>query len=61
MYSEGIYKRVNSASIQTTTSEPTKIGHIFRKSKNKFSKNVSNEKCAPKVIFFNEKKIFALF
>ena len=24
----------------------------------KFSKNVNNKKCAPKIIFFNEKKIF---
>jgi hypothetical protein len=23
----------------------------------KFAKNVNNEKCAPKIIFFNEKKI----
>ena len=33
-----------------TTSEPTQIAL-------KFSKNFNNEKCAPNLIFFHEKKI----
>ena len=44
--------------LMQTTSKPTKIGHIFRSaSKIKVFKNVNNEKCAPRMIFFNEKKI----
>ena len=44
-----------------TTSEPTKIGLIFSNKvlqKLKSSENVNNEKCAPKMIFYNEKKRF---
>ena len=35
--------------------EVSKIGHHFRKLM--LSKIVNNKKCAPKLIFFNEKKI----
>ena len=38
--------------------EPSKIGHHFSNkviSKLILSKNVNNKKCAPKLVFFNEK------
>ena len=39
--------------------ELSKIGHHFSNKKNLkmiLSKNVNNKKCAPKLVFFNEKK-----
>ena len=36
----------------------SKIGHNFSNKVNLIlSKNVNNKKCAPKLVFFNEKKI----
>ena len=35
--------------------ELSKIGHYFS-TKKFLSKNVNNKKCAPKLVFFNEKK-----
>ena len=35
----------------------TKLERFLPKNQHKLSKNVDNKKCAPKFIFFNEKKI----
>ena len=37
--------------------ELSKIGHHFSNKELILSKNVNNKKCAPKLVFFNEKKL----
>jgi hypothetical protein len=37
--------------------ELSKIGHHFSNKKMILSKNINNKKCAPKLVFFNGKKI----